>query len=43
MVRNKVDRSRSYRRVQSYSVVGTWPSAVARASAVARVIAKKNN
>ena len=33
---NKVDRSRSYRRVQSYSVVGTWPSAVAR------VIAKKN-
>ena len=27
---NKVDRSRSSRRVQSYSVVGTWPSAVAR-------------
>ena len=32
-----VDRSRSSRRVQSYSVVGTWPSAVARVMSGTRI------
>ena len=33
----KVNRSRSSRRVQSYSVVGTWPSAVARVMSGTRI------
>ena len=36
-IRNKVDRSKSSRRVQSYSVVGTWPSAVARVMSGTRI------
>ena len=36
-IRNKVDRSRNSRRVQSYSVVGTWPSAVARVMSGTRI------
>ena len=36
-IRNKVDRSRSSRRVQSYSVVGTWPSAVAKVMSGTRI------
>ena len=36
-IRNKVDRSRSSRRVQSYSFVGTWPSAVARVMSGTRI------
>ena len=35
--KEKVNRSRSSRRVQSYSVVGTWPSAVARVMSGTRI------